>query len=562
MSFRNMNIGVRLTAAFAAVLALLVVVLGLGLNSMGNIQARLENIVNDNNVKVAAANEMASLFRNNSVYTTRIVLLTDAEVLQAQFAKLQAARKQYAQAKALIAKMAHTDGEKAILAKLDARLATAVPVSTKTVELGMQGRKEEAMALLLTQQIAGIEESIAIVEELVAHEQGLVATATAQARAEYAQARLLMLVFSALAVAVGMLVGWLATRSITRPIHQAVKVAETVAAGDLTSRIVVTTRDEAGRLLQALDTMNRSLVRIVGEVRSGTDAIATASGQIACGNKDLSARTEQQAGSLEETASSMEELTSTVRQNADNARQANQMAVSASGIAARGGQVVSEVVETMASINASSKKIVDIISVIDGIAFQTNILALNAAVEAARAGEQGRGFAVVATEVRSLAQRSAAAAREIKSLIGDSVDKVEAGSRLADQAGDTMQEVVHSIQRVTDIMSEISAASQEQSAGIAQVNDAITQMDQATQQNAALVEQAAAASESMQDQLGQLGRAVGVFRLEGEASPGAMAMAAQAASLALRPRAPAAPAPAPRALAGRGTPVGEGWEQF
>jgi methyl-accepting chemotaxis protein len=309
------------------------------------------------------------------------------------------------------------------------------------------------------------------------------------------------------------------SRSITGPLSNAVSIARTVASGDLTSRIEVTSKDETGQLLQALKDMNDSLVRTVSEVRSGTDTIATASSQIASGNLDLSSRTEQQASSLEETASSMEELTTTVRQNADNARQANQLAVSAADVAVKGGSVVSQVVETMESINTSSRKIVDIISVIDGIAFQTNILALNAAVEAARAGEQGRGFAVVASEVRNLAQRSAAAAKEIKSLIGDSVDKVDAGSKLVGEAGSTMDEVVASVKRVTDIMSEILAASQEQSAGIEQVNQAIGQMDQVTQQNASLVEEAAAAAESLQDQASNLAAAVGVFRLDAIQTP-------------------------------------------
>jgi methyl-accepting chemotaxis protein len=312
------------------------------------------------------------------------------------------------------------------------------------------------------------------------------------------------------------ILGFLLLRSIVAPLNEAIEIAHRVASGDLTSHIAVTsTKSSTGRLMQALKTMNDNLVDLVGKVRSGTDQITTASGEIASGNSDLSQRTEEQASSLEETASSMEELTSTVKQNADNARQANQLAAGASEVAMKGGAVVGQVVHTMKSINESSHKIVDIISVIDGIAFQTNILALNAAVEAARAGEQGRGFAVVATEVRTLAQRSAAAAKEIKELIGDSVAKVEDGTRLVDEAGATMDEIVSAVKRVTDIMSEISAASQEQSSGIEQVNQAVTQMDEVTQQNAALVEEAAAAAESMQEQAQALTQAVSTFRLSG-----------------------------------------------
>ena len=292
----------------------------------------------------------------------------------------------------------------------------------------------------------------------------------------------------------------------------AVHVARTVARGDLTSRIDATSLDETGQLLEALKLMNANLLDIVGRVRTGTDTIATASGQIASGNLDLSSRTEQQASSLEETASSMEELTSTVKQNADNARQANTLAMSASHTASEGGSVVSDMVRTMSDINESSRKIVDIIGVIDGIAFQTNILALNAAVEAARAGEQGRGFAVVATEVRNLAQRSAAAAKEIKELIGASVERVGAGSKLVDQVGANMTAVVESVRRVTDVIAEISAASAEQTSGIEQINQAIIQMDTVTQQNAALVEEAAAAAAAMQDQAGDLADAVSSFR--------------------------------------------------
>jgi len=314
------------------------------------------------------------------------------------------------------------------------------------------------------------------------------------------------------------------TRSLTRQLGgepaYAADMAGAIARGEL-SQVIATRAGDQHSLLFAMETMRGALVNIVGQVRSGTDTIATASSQIAAGNMDLSSRTEEQASSLEETASSMEELTSTVRQNADNARQANGLAKSASEVAVRGGSVVADVVDTMASINESSRKIVDIIGVIDGIAFQTNILALNAAVEAARAGEQGRGFAVVASEVRNLAQRSAAAAKEIKILIDDSVGKVDAGGKLVNQAGATMEEIVQSITRVTDIMAEIASASAEQSVGIEQVNTAIAQMDEVTQQNAALVEEAAAAAGSMQDQAASLAQVVGIFKLGNERAPAA-----------------------------------------
>jgi methyl-accepting chemotaxis protein len=350
-------------------------------------------------------------------------------------------------------------------------------------------------------------------EKLLIKVQGEVNLASNKAEQVFEAARTWIALVGVLVLVMTCVLGFLITRSIVLPLQKAVAMAETVAAGDLTGTISVDSKDETGQLQHALSTMNSNLRKIIGEVRSGTDAIATGSGEIRAGNGDLSRRTEEQASSLERTASSMDQLTSTVRQNADNARQANQLAVQASEVATRGGQVVSQVVETMQSINGSSKKIVDIISVIDGIAFQTNILALNAAVEAARAGEQGRGFAVVAGEVRNLAHRSAAAAREIKSLIGDSVQKVDSGSVLVTEAGATMQDLVMSVRRVTDIMAEIMSASAEQSAGIQEVNNAVNLMDTATQQNAALVEQATAASQSMLDQAENLSRVVGAFRL-------------------------------------------------
>ncbi|WP_289907217.1 methyl-accepting chemotaxis protein [Janthinobacterium sp. SUN026] len=347
-----------------------------------------------------------------------------------------------------------------------------------------------------------------------------IATQSAQMRtaAEAAMARAhdTSVLIIALGLVGGMLslaTAWFISSGIVRPLRHAVKVARKVAGGDLSEHIRVDSRDEVGQLLQALKDMNASLITIVGEVRGGTHDIAGASGEIAAGNLDLSQRTQAQASSLERTAASMDELTGTVKQNADNARQANQLAQSAAAVAGKGGTVVAQVVDTMSSINASSKKIVDIIGVIDAIAFQTNILALNAAVEAARAGEQGRGFAVVAAEVRTLAQRSAGAAREIKQLIGDSVERVDAGARLVDTAGATMREIVASVHRVTDIMGEISMASGEQLSGIEQVNAAIVQMEQVMQQNAALVEQASSAAASMQQRATLLSGTVGIFKL-------------------------------------------------
>ena len=360
-----------------------------------------------------------------------------------------------------------------------------------------------------------------------------------QAQASSERATFLSLLAMVLGAGAAIAAGVLVSRSIVRPLDRAVEVAKTVAAGDLRARIEVTTNDETGQLLQALKDMNASLKQIVSRVRSGAETISVASDEIAQGNMDLSSRTEQQAGALEETASSMEELTSTVKQNADNARQANQLAISACDVASKGGDVVERAVTTMASISESSKQIADIIGVIDGIAFQTNILALNAAVEAARAGEQGRGFAVVASEVRNLAQRSATAAKEIKLLIGDSVERVETGSALVNEAGATMNEIVASVKRVMDIMGEISAATSEQGSGLEQINIAVTEMDTTTQQNAALVEEAAAAAQALREQTAALNEVVGVFKLDGDAATAPAAVA----------RTPARPAPAARSTA-------------
>ena len=452
--------------------------------------------------------------------------------------------------------------EKPLYAEIVKAMEQTAVVHAKLVALSRAQQTDEAKLLVRGDSLKYNRELNNNLDKLVELNMAGAANADDSGDKLYAGARAWIFGILVGSIALGLALAFTIARIVSRPLSEAVSAAQRVAAGDLTSHIEVTSKDETGQLMQALKDMNDSLVGIVGNVRSGTDTIATASNQIAAGNHDLSSRTEEQASSLEETAASMEELTSTVKQNADNARQANQLAVSASSVAVKGGSVVAEVVGTMGAINASSRKIVDIIGVIDGIAFQTNILALNAAVEAARAGEQGRGFAVVAAEVRNLAQRSAAAAKEIKTLIGDSVDKVEEGSKQVAEAGRTMDEIVDSVKRVTDIMAEITAASQEQTSGIEQINQAITQMDQVTQQNAALVEEAAAAASSLQEQAANLSQVVSVFKMDRAQEqvaqhPQQRSAARPAATPKQPPQARKAIA-APRALAA----AGEGWETF
>jgi len=376
------------------------------------------------------------------------------------------------------------------------------------------GDNEGARSLVQSKFAPITEEYIRVTQQLVDGEVENVRLAQAEVQATFRQIYLMGAVLFLIAIVLATLLSWHLSRSISGGLARASRAAERIGAGDLTETLDVRKRDEIGALIQSLGNMQQNLSQVVRSVRQGSESVATASAEIASGNNDLSARTEQQASALEQTAASMEELGSTVRHNADNARQANQLAQSASGVATQGGEVVAQVVATMKDINDSSRKISDIIGVIDGIAFQTNILALNAAVEAARAGEQGRGFAVVAGEVRTLAQRSADAAKEIKSLIGASVERVEHGTVLVDRAGSTMNDVVAAIRRVSDIVAEISAASVEQSQGVSQVGEAVTEMDKATQQNAALVEESAAAAESLRAQAEQLVQAVAVFRLD------------------------------------------------
>jgi methyl-accepting chemotaxis protein len=410
--------------------------------------------------------------------------------------------------------MIHSGDGMTLQAKISEKRTEFIAKSDRYLSLIEQGDKLQAIALLETEVRPAQRAYQAAMDEQVDYQTKYTLAASERAKTSADALQRDVLIASGLAVVLAIFIALSLIRSITRPLARAIEAADRVAAGDLSGEIVVQSTDETGQLLSSLQRMQQSLASTVSSVRSNAEGVATASAQISSGNNDLSARTEQQASALEETAASMEQLGSTVSQNADNARQANQLALSASTVAVQGGEVVAEVVETMKGINTSSNKIAEIISVIDSIAFQTNILALNAAVEAARAGEQGRGFAVVATEVRSLAGRSADAAKEIKTLITESVQRVEQGTLLVDKAGATMTQVVNSIRRVTDIMGEISAASSEQSLGVNQVGEAVMQMDQVTQQNAALVEEMAAAAGSLSSQASELVSAVAVFKLD------------------------------------------------
>ena len=518
MKIANLKVGVRLGAGFAAVLLLLLGVVGISMTRLGAMHTESDLTIKDRYPKVLAISVIKDSLNDIARKMRNTLIMSDRDEITRELKDIGEDKKIIAEKLEFLDKrISSPKGRENFNLVVSAR-ATYLVSQEEFIKLISDNRFEEGKILLLSklrpQQLA----YFTALDNFAVFQRELLETSAKEVGEAYASSITIMTTIAVLGVLMGMVIAWLITRSITRPLNEAVLVAQTVAAGDLTSDIIVNSTDETGRLLQALKDMNESLRKIVGEVRHGTDTIATASSQIASGNLDLSSRTEQQASSLEETASSMEELTSTVKQNADNAKQANSLVMSASAVAVKGGVVVAEVVTTMGSINESSRKIVDIISVIDGIAFQTNILALNAAVEAARAGEQGRGFAVVAAEVRNLAQRSAAAAKEIKTLIGDSVDKVETGAKLVDQAGSTMQEIVDSVKRVTDIMSEITAASVEQTDGIEQINQAITQMDEVTQQNAALVEEAAAAAQSLQDQAANLSQVVSVFNVGGSQS--------------------------------------------
>ncbi|WP_300759547.1 methyl-accepting chemotaxis protein [Janthinobacterium sp.] len=528
-----MKIGSKLAAGLALGLVFMIVISGFAIHNLGKLNEDTDDLATDKVPKLIQAYEIIGGVNEVALAMRNAMLATDAATLKRELAFIQETREAVSARLQTLEKLIADDTDvksKALYQSMIAARANYQVVQSGFLKISAEpGRREEALAYLFDnvhkQQVAYRQTLI----DLVKYQGAAVDLANLDASDSYHQTLVMTLLLTVIAGLAVALFVWRITLSITTPMRNAVRLAQAVAAGDLTSKIVCNTRDETGQLLRALMQMNDSLVLTVGQVRTGTETIATASAEIASGNLDLSSRTEQQAASLEETASSMEQLTSAVQQNAEHARQANQLVAAASDFAMKGGQVVSKVVDTMSSIRESSGKIADIIGVIDGIAFQTNILALNAAVEAARAGEQGRGFAVVATEVRNLAQRSATAAREIKQLIGSSVDTVETGSKLVDEAGQTMDGIVGAVGQVAAIMGEIAAASAEQSAGIAQVNQAITHMDAVTQQNAALVEQAAAATQSMREQADLLAQAVRVFKLEqgpGQDRPPAKAAAA------------------------------------
>ncbi|MCC7596951.1 MCP four helix bundle domain-containing protein [Janthinobacterium sp. FW305-129] len=581
-----MKVGTRLGLGFALVLVLLVAVTVLGIARMAQIQERLDHVINVNNVVTRLVIDMRGNVSDRITSLRILTLMTDAGDMEPEMARIKTQTSTYQETqKKLEEKFAieSTSEEKALLASIKEYEAAAMPAIAKASALWMANDAEGATRVMIKEIRPVQKKWMEALEQLAVLEDKLNEQMQSDARKAFDSARLFMIILGVLAVAMGVAAALVITRGLLKQLggepDYTASIAGSIANGDLSIGIHTQPSDNSS-LLAEMKEMRNSLVGIVGQVRVGTETIGTASREIADGNIDLSSRTEMQASALEKTASAMEELTSTVKQNADNAREANKLAATASDVALKGGSVVSQVVDTMSSINESAKKIVDIIGVIDGIAFQTNILALNAAVEAARAGEQGRGFAVVASEVRNLAQRSAGAAKEIKILIDDSAEKTERGTRLVGQAGVTMGEVVDSVRRVTDIMSEIASASQEQSAGIEQVNLSIIEMDGMTQQNAALVEQAAAAAQSLQDQAAELAHVVSIFKLvEGEEKPAAYVpapVAAAAAPVAARKPAPAlrpvksltrkveaaAPvaAPAPRKAAAASS--NDEWEEF
>ena len=513
MKLADIKISTLLKLGFG-LLALLIVLMGtVSFFKAAGAEKAFDNVVDNRYPKIGALHRVNDRLKESARLQRDLLLLSDADDIKKVVETVVGLQKDNSE---LLAKLDPTfkseTGRALFKAQSDVR-AQYVPLTQKFISQTSSGAQEMAKISLQT-ELAPLEQKyFAAVDAMVKFQEDQMQVAKLEAASAINQIQTTLLVSGACALLVALLAAIWITRAVTLPINLAVDVARAVAGGDLSYAFEAQGKSETGLLLHALKEMQTALVRVVSNVRHGSESVATASAEIAQGNQDLSSRTESQASALEQTAASMEELGSQVKQNADNARQANQLAMNASTVAVQGGEVVGQVVQTMQGINESSRKIADIISVIDGIAFQTNILALNAAVEAARAGEQGRGFAVVASEVRSLAGRSADAAKEIKALIGASVERVEHGAALVDKAGATMTEVVSSIRRVTDIMGEISSASSEQSAAVAQVGEAVTQMDQTTQQNAALVEQMAAAASSLKSQANELVQAVAVFKL-------------------------------------------------
>ncbi|HJV75713.1 MAG TPA: methyl-accepting chemotaxis protein [Noviherbaspirillum sp.] len=516
MNLKKTSIGQRLGLGFGVVIALLMMLAGLAYVRISSLNSEINLMVKDRYPATVAANQIKADLNEVTRNMLNVLVMNDAGQIQKELANIPERNKSTNDALASLHKTITDDKGREHLKAITEFRDKFIPNQEKFIALVNEDRKDEALVKFMFSVRPLQAKYFVQLDAFIKHQDSQMEQAGVDSSRAAGRTEMLILMLALAASVLSALVAFFTTRKITVPLKEAVDVARRVADGNLTSDIQIKTNDETGDLMRALQHMNQSLQKIVGEVRNGTETIASASREMADGNLELSSHTQEQAGSLQQTAASISTLTTTVRQNADNARQANQLAVSASAVAIKGGSVVSQVIDTMGSINESSRKIVDIIGVIDGIAFQTNILALNAAVEAARAGEQGRGFAVVASEVRNLAQRSAGAAKEIKALIGDSVDKVATGSKLVSEAGVTMDEVVASVKRVTDIIEEIAAASQEQSTGIEEVNHAIGEMDTVTQQNAALVEEAAASAETMQNQAAQLAQLVSVFQVENQ----------------------------------------------
>ena len=585
----NLSVAKRLALGFSLVLLLLIGAIALSIARLNAVADATREMLQNPIKTERLVSDWSRNLRAGITRTAAVARSSDPSLADFFAEESKASSKSSGELQKAVEALMFLDSEKRIFAEIGALRTVYLKNRDVIFALKKEGKVDEANALLEKQFMPEANNYAAKMDELLRNQRDQVDALGRAIEENRQSSRQLLVALGVLSVALAVLFSWVLSRSVTTPLAQASDLAKRVAEGDLTATVPQHGKDEVGELMSSLALMQANLARVVTNVRRGAESVSNASSEIAHGNSDLSSRTEHQASALQQTAASMEELNSAVRNNADSAREANQLAMAASSVAAKGGAVVGDVVETMKGINEASRKISDIISVIDGIAFQTNILALNAAVEAARAGEQGRGFAVVASEVRSLAGRSAEAAKEIKNLIQASVDRVEHGTALVDKAGETMTEVVSSIRRVTDIMGEISAASSEQSAGVAQVGEAVTSMDQATQQNAALVEEMAAAASSLRNQAHELVQVVAVFKLSGEqarpapapavlaspprpapAQPAAVAARAPAKPAIPRPPAPAAAKPAAPALASAPQPAprnpqkggDDDWESF